>query len=250
MATNPPDLTGRKALIMAAAGDAARAIALAFAEAGADVALTTATPDAEEAFELRRLAKRIGGTGRRTMVESVDMSLGTSVQVAVRQVAKELGGIDLLVAAPDLRLQRPAERMSDVEWSRVVNLNLSGVFYACRSVGREMLGRDGDGGRIIVLLPALDELETGTEQSAAYVAAKAGAEALVQALAREWAPRINVNAIALPQDADEASIATAAASTALWLASEADDSVSGQVVPAGDVEVRSVRRRRRGRSRR
>ena len=186
------------------------AIAVAFAEAGADVAVTSTTPDAEEAFELRRLRRRVTDLGRRGLAESVDLGIGTNVQIAVRQASKELGGIDVLVLAPDLRLTRPAERLSDAEWSRVLGYNLSGVFYACRAVAREMLNRDaGEGitrGHILVLLPSIEVLTA--EDDAAYAAAKAGALGLVRALRREWAGRgIVVRAVTLPSEPDNDTIA-------------------------------------------
>jgi len=156
---------------MGASGETASAVAIACAEAGADVAVTSATQDADEAFAIRRLAKRISDLDRRSIAEAVDLSLGTNVQVAVRQIAKQLGGIDVLVVAADVRVVKPAERLSDSEWARVLNGNLSAVFYACRAAAREMLSKEDatDRGRIVVLLPGVEE-----ETSAAYAAARAG----------------------------------------------------------------------------
>jgi NAD(P)-dependent dehydrogenase (short-subunit alcohol dehydrogenase family) len=91
-----------------------------------------------------------------------------------------------------------------------------------------MLAHDGVAGRISVILPAPEDREAAP---AAYVAAKAGVEALVKALAREWSGRINVNAIAVAtRGADDASVAADAASTALWLASPAAEALSGKVI--------------------
>jgi NAD(P)-dependent dehydrogenase (short-subunit alcohol dehydrogenase family) len=186
---------------MGASDPFAAAIVLVLAEAGAHVAVTSATPDAEEAFALRKLAKRISDLGRRSLAESVDLSLGASVQITIRQVAKALGRIDLLVIASDLRLGRPAERLSDADWSKVINQNLGAVFYACRGVAREMLRQepppDEVRGRIIVLTPSPEALAVETD--AAYAAAKGGASALVSALAREWAGQgIFVSELGLP----------------------------------------------------
>lgn len=179
-------LRRRNALVMGAGNEAAAAVALALATAGADVALTTATPAGEEAFGLRSLSRQIDALGRRSVVESVDMNIGTNVQVAVRQVAKQLGSIDILVAAPGIKPERESDRLGDADWTRLLGYNLSAVFYACRSVAREMTNRPGnvDRGRIIVLLPSLDG-----ETSAAYIAAREGAAALVQALSIEWADK-------------------------------------------------------------
>ena len=219
---------------MGAAGSLARAIALAFAKAGADVALTTATSDGDEAFALRSVARAISDLGRRGLVEGVDMSLATSVQITVRQVAKALGGIDVLVAAPDFRLSRPAERLSDADWSKLINLNLSGVFFACRSVAREMLNRnqtperERESGRIIVVTPALP-----SEASAAYRAAKAGLEGLVAALNDEWASKgIGVTLVVIPDLVDEA-VANRAARLVLDLASQAKPEQGGRTLRAG-----------------
>lgn len=171
-------LLGKHALIMGIAADAAEPIALALAEAGADVALTTATNDAEEAFSLRRISRAVRALGRQSMNESVDMSIGTGVQIAMRQVAKELGAIDILVVGPNLSVDKPTERLTDGDWSRLINGNLSAVFYACRSAYREM---QAGGGNIVVLAPG------DAEGGAGHTAAWAGVEALVNGLAQEWA---------------------------------------------------------------
>lgn len=248
------DLSGRKALVMGAGWSVGREIALALAEAGADVAVTSATPDAEEALAVKNLAKQIGGMGRQAIAESVDMSIGTNVQVAIRQVVKELGSIDILVTAPDLYLGKPADKITDAEWSRVLNLNLSGTFFACRGVGKEMLSRELpldralNRGRIICVASALGE--RGLANSAAYCAAKAGVQNLVRALAQEWAAdQITVNCIAPAWLEDTPGLgdptpdvnqlvryipmrrpgtASEVAPMALWLASDAAGYVTGQ----------------------
>jgi NAD(P)-dependent dehydrogenase (short-subunit alcohol dehydrogenase family) len=187
MTADSAGLSGSLALIMGAPADLARALALRFATAGADVALTTATSDAAEAFELRRVTKTVTDLGRDCLIEGVDMTIGTGVQITVRQVAKAFGRIDLLVVASDLQLTRPAERLSDAEWSKLLGLNLSSVFYACRAVAREMFRLEPVNevrGRIIVLTR-----QAQPEDGAAYRAAKAGLTGLVEALDDEWASK-------------------------------------------------------------
>ncbi len=249
------DLSGRNVLVMGGGWSVGRGIALAFAEAGADVAVTSATSDAEEALAVRRLSKEITAMGRRSLDLMVDMSIGTNVQVGARQVIKDFGDIDVLVAAPDLYLGKPADKTSDADWARVVNLNLGGVFYACRAIGKEMLSRDlppereRNRGRIIAVASALGD--RGLANSAAYCAAKAGVQNLVRALSTEWAAsQITVNCISpawledtpglgdpspdvnqlvryipmrRPGNADDV------APLALWLASDASGYVTGQV---------------------
>ena len=206
------NLDGFRALIMGATGMIPGSVALRLAAAGADVALTTATPDAEEALELRRLARSVSDLGRRCLVESVDMSIGANVQITVRQVVKALGRIDLLVTAPDYRDDRASERLSDAEWSKVLGLNLGGVFFACRGAAREMQGQEppaatpGRRGRIIITTA---DQEAGGG-GAAYRAAKAGVAGLARALHQEWAPKgIGVSLLVLPTVEDEAVVAKA-----------------------------------------
>ncbi len=186
------DLTGKSALIVGAGSASGRAIALALAEAGADIALSSVTQGGDEVMAMRRLSREIAARGRKSLAQAVDATLGTGVQVMVRQVAKKLGGIDILVTCPDFFLGKPADKVSDGEWSRVLNVNLSSVFFACRAAGREMLKKGS--GRIINVASGLGE--RGLANSAAYCAAKAGVINLTRALAQEWGPHgITVNGI-------------------------------------------------------
>ena len=193
---------------MGAPAELARALALRFAGAGADIGLTTATGDAAEAFELRRASRAVTESGRQCLVESVDMSIGTGVQVTVRQVAKALGRIDVLIIAPDFQLVRPAERLSDAEWSKVLNLNLSAVFYACRAGAREMFRLEpspdrGTRGRIVVVT-RLPRAEDGV----AYRSAKAGVTGLAEALQDEWVVRgVGVQMVVMGETEDLESVA-------------------------------------------
>lgn len=187
------DLSGKHALVMGAGWSVGRAIALALAEAGADVAVSSITQDGDEVTAVKRTAREIGEMGRRTFDKAVDATLGTAVQTIVRQATAELGSIDVLVSAPDLFLGKPADQISDGEWSRVLNLNLSATFYACRAAGAEMLKQEY--GRIINVASALGE--RGLPNCAAYCAAHGGVFNLTRALAQEWGPHgITVNSIA------------------------------------------------------
>jgi NAD(P)-dependent dehydrogenase (short-subunit alcohol dehydrogenase family) len=230
--TNVPDFNGRSVIVMGAGNALGSAIAHAFADAGANVAVTSATTDAEEVFGVQRLAKAIGAKGRRSMAEAVDLSIGTNVQVAVRQIVKGIGLLDVLVLAPELYLQKPAQSITDAEWARIIGVNLSAIFYACRSAGREMGGRDlprgreNNRGRIVVVMTVHPESEGAG--SVAYAAAKAGVLGLLVALADEWQESgITVNGI----EADEAT-ASQAAACALWLASDDAGQFSGRVFTA------------------
>ncbi len=188
------DLSGKRALVIGAGGAAGRAVALALGEAGADVTVSSATTDGDEVLRAKKVQRELTQIGRRSTTVATDVTLGAGVQVMVRQVAKEMGGIDILVNAPDLFLGKAAESTSDVEWSKVMQVNLSGVFYACRAVGKEMLKQES-GGRIINITSVLGE--RAIAHAAAYCSAQAGVHNLTRTLATEWGPHgITVNAIA------------------------------------------------------
>jgi NAD(P)-dependent dehydrogenase (short-subunit alcohol dehydrogenase family) len=194
------DLSGKKALVVGASRGAGRAIALALAEAGADLALCTSSTAGDETVALRKAARDVRDLGRVAVEQSIDSSIGTAAQVMVKQVLKELGRIDVLVNAADIFVAKPVTRISDAEWSRVIAGNVGAAFYTCRAVGREMLKADvGDGqsrGRIINIASLLGE--RGLPNASAYCAAQAGILNLTRALAQEWAAEgITVNAIAL-----------------------------------------------------
>ena len=187
-----PDLGGKRALVVGADSAGGRAIGLALAEAGADVALVAATADPAAAFALRRLGGQVEALGRRAVTQAADVASSQGAQVMVRQVAKELGGLDVLVNAAGLYLGKPFERVSDAEWARVLGTNLNAAFFTCRAAVREMLR--GGGGSIVNVVSVL--ALRGLANSAAYCAAQAGVVNLSRALALEYARRgIRVNCI-------------------------------------------------------
>jgi NAD(P)-dependent dehydrogenase (short-subunit alcohol dehydrogenase family) len=250
------DYSGRNVLVMGAGWSVGAEIARAFAEAGADVAVTSATMDGEEVMAVRRLSREIAAVGRRSMELGVDMAIGTNVQIAVRQVAKDFGPIDVLVTAPDMVVHKPADKTTDSDWARVLSVNLSGVFYAVRGAAKEMLsrelpaGREKNRGRIVCIASALGI--RGLPNTAAYGAAKAGVHSLVRSLAQEWGEQaITVNGIAPAWLEDTPGLgdptpdvnqlvryipyrrpgsAGEVAPLALWLASDASGYVTGQVI--------------------
>lgn len=246
------DLSGKRALVVGAGGGAGRAIALALAEAGADLALCTSTNDGNEMMSVRKTARAARELGRNAIDTATDVSTGQGAQVMVRQVAKQLGGIDILVNAPDLFLAKPATKVTDAEWAKVLSQNLSATFFTCRAAGKEMLKQELVGrarGRIVNIASVLGE--RGMANASAYCAAQAGILNLSRALAQEWAAEgITVNAIALgwmegsPALADaspdanrtvryvpmkRAGRADEVGPLAVFLASEASGYITGQV---------------------
>ena len=188
------DLSGKRALVIGAGAPAGRAIALALGDAGADVTVSSISNDGDEIMRVKRVQQELTKMGRTSSTVATDVTLGQGVQVMVRQVAKAMDGIDILVNAPDLFLGKSAESTTDMEWNKVMQVNLAGTFHGCRAGGKEML-KQGRGGRIINVASVLGE--RAIANAAAYSAVHAGILNLTRALATEWgAQGITVNAIA------------------------------------------------------
>jgi NAD(P)-dependent dehydrogenase (short-subunit alcohol dehydrogenase family) len=221
--TESAGLSGLKVLVVGASNLAAASIALAFAEAGADVGLTTSTDNAEEALLLRRLALLFTKIGRKSVAESVDLGSITAVQLAVRRISVGLGGIDVLFVSTDAMQEGPTERLGEVDWSRLVDRNLGSVLFACQAGLREMAARlpELPKGRIVILVH-----EPNKDGLAAYVALRHAIDGLVPALAWEWnqAP-VTVNGIGIPEGAANSAVVE----RALWLVSPAGERTNGQV---------------------
>ena len=250
LSTDAFDLTGKRALVIGAGNPAGRAIALALGEAGADVTVSSMSDAGDEVMRAKSVQRELTKMGRKSWTVATDVTLGTGVQVMVRQVAKDMDGIDILVNAPDLFLGKAADATTDIEFNRVMQVNLAGAFHACRAVGKEML-KQARGGRIINVTSVLGE--RAIANAAAYCAAHAGVHNLTRALANEWGPHgITVNAIAQgwmehspaidnPDPAANQTVrfvpmkraggADELAALAVYLASDACGYINGQIIP-------------------
>jgi NAD(P)-dependent dehydrogenase (short-subunit alcohol dehydrogenase family) len=106
---------------------------------------------------------------------------------------RDLGGIDILVAAAGVTKRVPTLEMADADWHRIIDTNLTGVLRACQVFGAPMVARKS--GRVITIASLASFI--GLHEVAAYTASKAGVAGLTRALAVEWAPHgVTVNAIA------------------------------------------------------
>jgi len=177
-------LEGRVILVTGAARRIGRSIALALARDGARVAVHYG----ESETEARRTASECGGAPAfRANLESV-----TEIRALLDRVADHFGRLDGLVnnAARFTRFD-PLD-IEEADWDFIHSVNLKSVFFASQAAARIML--KSDGGRI-VNIASLGALRPWPEH-AHYCASKAGVAMLTQALARAWAPRISVNAVA------------------------------------------------------
>lgn len=179
---------GRVALVTGARHGIGEGIALALAEAGADVALTSRTVEGVEP-----VADRVREHGVAALPLALEMTDAEAVEAAVATTVEELGGVDLLVNNAGLSLRGDSDELPLEGWDRILATNLRGAFVASRAAARSMRRRGG--GAIVNLSSPFARV--GAARRAAYSASKAGLEGLTRSLAVEWAAdRIRVNAVA------------------------------------------------------
>lgn len=181
-------LDGRVVVVTGASRGLGRAMALALAEAGADVALAARSkPDLEEtAHQVERL-------GRRALAIPTDVRLLAEVETLVAQTRGLLGRLDVLVNNSGVAQVTPLAEMTPADWERILDTNLTGVFNGCRAVASYFLAARS--GKVINIASVLGAV--GLPGYAAYSASKGGVIAFTRALAVEWARHnVQVNAIA------------------------------------------------------
>lgn len=181
-------LQDKVALVTGAGKNLGKVIALALAEAGADVAVASRTLS-----EIQKTAEEIREKGKKALAIPLDVTNFAQVESAVRQIVSEFGRIDILVNNAAVRSYKPLLEMSENEWRGVIDTNLTGAFFCCKAVGRFMVRRGS--GRIINISSAAGI--QGIADRTVYCASKGGLVLLTRALALEWAPyNILVNAVA------------------------------------------------------
>lgn len=182
------DVHGRIVLITGGGQGIGRAIALAFADAGANLVIASRTANAIE--ETAMAARECGVTA---ISSTVDVTSVASVDHLIDRAVAAFGRIDVLVNSAGVFINHPALDMSEDDWNLMADTNLKGLFFCARGAARVM--RAQGAGTIINISSAL---ATVAQQGyACYGATKAGVEHLTRVLAREWAPfYITVNAIA------------------------------------------------------
>ena len=182
------DLSGRLAVVVGGTSGIGRAIALGLADAGADVVVT-----GRRAANIETVAAEIESRGRRTLRIPADVADSAGLEKVRDACVQTFGRLDIMVYAAGTTKRVPTLEMTEDDWHRVMDTNITGMFRACRVFGGEMVKRGS--GRII----AIGSLSSfvGLFEVAAYVASKSAVAGLTRALAVEWAPHgVNVNAIA------------------------------------------------------
>ena len=190
------DITGQKVLVVGAGRGIGKGIALAFGEAGADVAITGMTTTG-----VNKVAEEIRAMGQIALPLTGDATKAADMDKIAQQVISEFGHIDTLVNCVGDSIRKPVVQlpgtdtpgMSEEEWHFIVDINLTEAFQGCRAVGPHLLDR-GQGNVINISGWASFR---GRPLSAAYDASKAGVMRFTECLAQEWAPYgVRANAVA------------------------------------------------------
>lgn len=204
-------LAGKTAIITGGNTGIGRAVALGFAEEGADVAVAYIAREPEAETLVQAIQKK----GQRALAVRTDVTVEADVRAMVALVRERFGRIDILVNNAGIQKAQPITEMLAEDFDRMIAVHLRGTFLCCRHVVPHMIERGA--GRIINVASQLAYI--GRPRYTAYSAAKGGVLAFTRALAQELAPSgILVNAVApglidtgfdpLPEDAKRAHAAS------------------------------------------
>jgi len=244
MNPNPFSLQGKAALITGANTGLGQGIAVALAEAGADIAVAGFVPPTETETMIKKIGRKF---------VNIDANLMSVEPVGriVAETVKGLGKLDILVNNAGMIRRADSLDFSEKDWDDVMNVNLKALFFMCQAAGRVMVKQGA--GKIINICSMLSF--QGGIRVPSYTASKSGAAGITRLLANEWAAKnINVNAIApgymatdntaqLRQDADRSKDILAripagrwgepsdVGGTAVFLSSSASDYLHGAIIP-------------------
>ncbi len=244
MAHNPFSLEGKVALVTGANTGLGQGIALALAEAGADIAAAGIAPPTETEAKVKAMGRRFVSIEANLMsVEPIDR--------VIAETLEGLGGLDILVNNAGLIRRADAVDFTEKDWDDVMNVNIKSAFFMSQAAGRHFIAQGR--GKIINIASMLSF--QGGIRVPSYTASKSGIAGITRLLANEWASRgVTTNAIApgyMATDntaqlrADEArsaeilgripagrwGVPADLGGTAVFLASSASDYVNGAVIP-------------------
>ncbi|QGZ96799.1 2-dehydro-3-deoxy-D-gluconate 5-dehydrogenase KduD [Terricaulis silvestris] len=243
MSANPFSLEGKVALVTGGNAGLGQAIAVALAQAGADIVSTSRRPASETQVQVTAL-------GRRFLALSADLTTTAPIAGIVEQ-AIAFGGLDILVNNAGIIRRADSVDFTEADWDDVIDTNLKSAFFLAQASGRHMIAEGR--GKIINIASMLSF--QGGIRVPSYTASKSGLAGITRLLACEWAGKgINVNAIApgyMTTDNTEALRADKARNqqildripagrwgeasdlggAAVFLASSASDYVNGAIIP-------------------
>jgi len=182
-------LTGRTALVTGGSRGIGRAIALALAEEGADVAVNYVANEGAA----REVVTLIEKTGRRGMIAQADVGDFPDTFRMAQNVLKEFGHLDILVNNAGINSDKTFVKMDHASWRKVLSINLDGVFNCTKVFVDQMLKQNY--GRVVNITSVIGQI--GNFGQANYAASKAGVAAFTKSLAKELAGKgVTVNAVA------------------------------------------------------
>ncbi|RMH21430.1 MAG: glucose 1-dehydrogenase [Acidobacteria bacterium] len=182
------DLTGRAAVVLGGTSGLGRVMALALAEAGADVA-----PASRRAAAVEAAAAEIEARGRRSLRAVADVTDRSSLERLRAAAERAFGAVDVLINCAGITRRQPTLEVAEDDWRAILEVNVTGTLRACQVFAPPMLERGW--GRIVNVASIASF--AGLYEVAAYTASKAAVAGLTRALAVEWGKRgVNVNAIA------------------------------------------------------
>lgn len=190
-------LTGQKALVTGANSGIGKAVAIALAEAGADVVVNYVEGDAAAEAVVEQIRK----SGAKGFAYRADVSSEDAVAAMFARMMREFGTIDILVNNAGLQRDSALHDMTLANWNTVLNVNLTGQFLCAREAIREFLRRgvvpsvSSAAGKIICMSSVHQEIPWAGHAN--YATSKGGIRLLMESMAQEVAPkRIRVNGIA------------------------------------------------------
>ena len=180
------DLSGKVAVVTGANTGIGQAIAVALAEAGADIAVVGRS-------QSDATLQMIGNLGRKATYIAADLSTAAPAQSVVERCLAQLGGLHVLVNNAGIIRRANILDFTEADWDEVIDTNLKSVFFLSQAAARHMVAQAY--GKIIHIASLLSF--QGGIRVPSYTAAKSGVAGLTRAMANEWAAKgINVNAIA------------------------------------------------------
>lgn len=239
------DLTGKVALITGASRGLGFAMAQGFAKQGASVILNGRNAEA-----LEKSAAQLRAAGGAVHTSVFDVTDSGAIKTAIGKIEAEIGAIDILVNNAGIQHRQLISELEEEDWQRVIDTNLTGPLLVARAVSPAMVQQQS--GKIINICSLANEI--GRPSIAPYMAAKGGLKMLTKSMAAEWAKdNVQVNGIGpgffktelnTPLVEDEAFNSwvcgrtpagrwgdpSELAGAAIFLASEASNYISGQII--------------------
>ena len=185
-----PRLQGKNALVTGASSGIGQAIAIRFAEEGANVAINY-RGDAGGAETTRAMAEKAGG--RHVTIQS-DISREDEVTSMFAKTLDAFGSLDVLVNNAGIQMPTPSHELAAADFDRVIGVNLRGPFLCSREAIRHFLSRKAKG--VIVNNSSVHEI-IPKPKYLPYSISKGGMENLTKSLAKQYAPKVRVNALAV-----------------------------------------------------